>query len=100
MAFTGTPTKSLLGALITKITGLTLAAGASGTISNVSGGGDVELGATAPQIDADDTQVHIEGDEMTYSSITDGVITVTNGDSIYASRNLVIWINKLHSIIQ
>lgn len=100
MAFTGTPTKTLLGGLITKITGITLAAGASGTISNASGGGDIELGSTAPEIDADDTMVHIEGDEMTYSSISAGVITVTNGDSLNASRNLVIWVRKLHSIIQ
>lgn len=100
MAFTGTETVSLLGDNITKISGVTLAAGASGTIVDNGETGDIEMDADAPPIDGDETIVMIMGDENCYASISGGVITITNGDGLNASRSLVIWIQHLHSIIK
>lgn len=89
MAFTGTPSQTNIAKAHHIVKSVTLAAGASGTISNDGGGGDVTLPSTANTID-DNWKVTIMGDEMCRASISAGVVTVVNGDVSNASESLVI----------
>lgn len=99
MSFIGTPTKTLLGAQQTKITGVTLAAGASGTITNAGGGGDIELPVKSPTIGTT-TRTIVCGDAMCSASRSSSTITIKNEDGLNASNDLEIWIDNIHSEVQ
>lgn len=89
MAFTGTASQTKISNAHHIVKSVTLASGASGTISNDGGGGDVTLPSGANTID-DNWEVLIMGDELCRASITTGVVTITNGDGSNASESLVI----------
>lgn len=94
MAFTGTATVTPISKTINKISDVSLAGGATGTISNNGGGGDATLPANAAAIN-DNTKVTIMCDNKCYASINTGVITITNSDGSNASNSLVIFIENL-----
>ena len=89
MAFTGTPAQTKIANAHHIIKDVTLAAGASGTIGNDGGAGEVSLPAGANTIDAN-WEVIVMGDELCRTSITGAVVTITNGDGSNASESLVI----------
>jgi hypothetical protein len=51
MAFTGTPVVEAVGFNIKRITGVTLAAGAQGSVGGPGSGADIELPVDTPTID-------------------------------------------------
>ena len=63
MAFTGTPTATLLGDNICRVSGITLAAGQSGTIVDYGETGDINLPNGMPVVDSSEFIIHINGDE-------------------------------------
>lgn len=103
MAFTGTATKTYLGKNIVRITGLSLAAGASGTIGNYGSGAEVTLQSSYPTIT---TSTKVEVVKITLAfvvSIAKGgtpvIATFTNTDGGSATGDLEIWIQNVHSVI-
>jgi hypothetical protein len=104
MPFTGTPVVTDVGQNIKRITGLTLAASAVGTISNDGGGGDATLPEGAETID-ENTEVVVQqstGGALAPFVISEaaGVISVTNQDTTNASGALVILVKNQHTMIR
>ena len=106
MAFTGTAVKSD-GTYTVRITGLTLAASASGTITASGGAGDVTLPSTFPTFDADNFIVQIN--QIAAGATTPIVvtkdspfttITIANSDAINDTGGLEIFIRHVHTVVQ
>jgi hypothetical protein len=123
MAFTGAATVTSLGKNIARITGLSLGAGASGTIGFAGDvGADVQLPATFP---SDETEAGaVDGltllDVIRAWYVNDGAaggaesrhihvvktagppfrITFTNDNGGAATGEIEIWIETLHTIIR
>lgn len=97
MAFTGTPTVTAVGNRTHYITGLSLAASASGTITNFGGGGGAVLPSGAATIGAS-TMVVLQGtDTLIKVTQSGGTLTLTNTDGSVASGSLVIQIRTPHT---
>lgn len=104
MAFSGSATVTSLGKNIVHITGITLGAGASGTISDSTGSGNIKLPSSFPGI--------LFGITMVLLNITtvpllrpfvvntlDGIITITSQETT-ESGNIEIFVQNPHSIIR
>lgn len=104
MAFTGTAVVTSLGKNIIRITGLSLASSAAGTITDNGGGGDAELPTTFPGILVASTKVDIMQDAGALAPLAivpvDGTITVTNQDTTNASGALIIDVENPHSLVR
>ncbi len=118
MAFTGTPTVTSLGKNTVRITGISLAAAASGTIGLTGGGAGVSLPANFPSaVDAALSAAGLtmaDGVDVRYNRSSSGgtqashltvakqatpfLITLTNPDGANASGSLEIYVQYLHSI--
>lgn len=114
MAFTGAATQSG-GAFNTKILGLSLAAAASGTIgANGDTGADLQLPAAFGAILGTGVVVKVQVNQVTAGggagtppeilspsapAGSPARITITN-TSAFASGNLEIWVEKVHTIQQ
>ena len=106
MAFTGTAAVVSLGTRQARITDISLAAGASGTITAAGGVGDVTLPATFPALNEDLCklqlyQVAIAGTTMPIVVAKDSPLTtftITNADAVNATSNLEIYVEMVHSI--
>lgn len=102
MAFTGTPTVTALGINTYKITGVSLAAAANGTITNFGGGGGAVLPSGAPTIDANtkvDVVATATGSTDILASKSGATITITNDDGAAATGLLEIWVQRIQSIV-
>lgn len=113
MAFTGSPT--FVGTKHTqKITGLSLAAASSGTIgSNGDGGADVAMPSAFGSFGASDiVEVSVEQGsagggagvkvEVTQAGPTGSPlrITLANTHAANASGGLIVWVKRIHTLIQ
>lgn len=106
MAFTGTPTITSLGANIAKITTVTLASGASGTIgANGDTGADIQLPSTQPAITTSFIVVanqEAAGAVSPLAVVTGGSpvrTTIINTDGANATGSLCIFLMRPHSLI-
>ncbi len=115
MAFTGTPTITRLGRLLTRITGVSVAHGVSGPIGFAGSGADIELPDDFPQLPPHGLTLsdvvlvlpqfghHPGGNEATHLHVikTESPFTVeVMNDSGHASSPLEIYVQYLHSIIR
>lgn len=105
MAFTGTATITVLGTRIARLTGISLAAGASGTISGSGGAGDETLPSSFPALSVNEAMVSaVQVASGATSPIviakagSPAVITVENTDGGNATGGLEIYIEMPHSI--
>jgi len=107
MAFTGVPVVTSMGKRIVKITGVSLLATASGTITAFGGGGDAVLPATFPTLDTDETMVDYNETAasvlatqlaVTKTGTPLATITFINGNALLNSADLEIFIQAPHSI--
>lgn len=105
MAFTGTATITKVADDLVLLEGLSLAAGANGTISLSGGGGDEELPAAfqpSAYSDVDLSEslkvsVHKVATstaalDLFWDTTTAGLTTITNDDGVNATPNLKIWV--------
>lgn len=105
MAFTGTASITKVAGDLVVIEGLSLAAGANGTISLNGGGGDVELPADFQPSDYGDVDLSeslkVECHKVAASTATldlfwdttpAGLTTITNDDGVNATPTLKIWV--------
>ena len=107
MAFTGTAVKAG-ETYVCRITGLSLATSASGTITANGGGGDVELPSDFPSFDADKMIVTafqtasggLNPIIITKSGSPFDTITIENTDAANATGALEIFVQYIHSISQ
>lgn len=100
MAWTGAMAVATLGTRQVRLSGATLAAGASATIGNSGAATDSTLPANFPTISAARTKVIISdatGVGMLNHSIAGATITVTNNNAVI-SGVLNIFIEDPHSI--
>lgn len=108
MGFTGTPEVNSLGKHIARITGISLAAGASGVIKAAGGGGEVSLPSNHPGV-SDDTIVIINrvgdpgGGTPTIQAAKSGTptdtLTLKNDDGANTSGDLEVFVIDPHSLI-
>lgn len=113
MAFTGTPTVQSLGTNVVRITGLSLAAAAAGTIGLNGGAGQVSLpsnfptgAANAALTLADVIEVRFQrgvgGTQASHIDVTKVaspfLLTLTNPDGANASGPLDIYVQYFHTI--
>lgn len=114
MAFTGTPTVTSLGTLVVRVTGVSLAASASGTIGLPGGGSNVSLPSnfpTTPDAGAG-TLTMLDLVDVRFQRATGGtqasflnvaktnspfVITISNPDVTNASGPLEIYVQYFYS---
>ena len=117
MAWTGAPTITNLAKNIARITGVSLGAGAVGTIGLAGGAGDISLPSTFPSIavpapltladlvrvtyvytnpggGAESRHVHID------KAIAPFLITFTNDSGAQATSDLEIYVEYLHSLVR
>lgn len=114
MAFTGSATVTSLGTLVVRITGLSLAASASGTVGLTGGGSNVSLPTNFPSTPdagagsltmADLVDVRFQratgGTQASFLDVsktaTPFVITITNPDAVNASGPLEIYVQYFYS---
>jgi len=109
MAFTGTAVVVSQGKYAARITGISLAAGANGTITAAGGGGDVTLPSTHPGISDNTWPVvnHAASPaagtplvSVAKSGAPTDTITLTNEDGVNATGNLEVFIIEPHSIVK
>lgn len=106
MAFTGTAAVVSLGTRQARITNVSLAAGASGTITAAGGAGDATLPATFPALDVNSCKIQfyqtaIAGTTVPMVLAKDTpltTITITNADAVNATSDLEIYVEMVHSI--
>ena len=106
MAFTGTATTTSLGSRSVRITGLSLLASATGTISANGGAGEVTLPSTFPTFDSDYLQVIVNqvaaGGAISAVYVAKAgdpvIITIGNTDAVNATAGLEIWVRQIHSV--
>ena len=99
MAFSGTAVVTAVGKDVIRITGLSLALAAAGTISNTGGGGDAVLPSTFLTLTGNESKVLISVNQIAAGAVTPliwanagGTITVTNTDGANATGGLIITI--------
>ena len=113
MAFTGTPTVALLGRHVARITGISLAAGASGTITGSAGAGDAKLpstfwtntteGLSTCRVTVAETGAPAAG-TPTFRVVKSGspvdTITITNNDGANNNTGLEVFVENIHSLVR
>jgi hypothetical protein len=108
MAFTGTAVQTAVGVRTSIVTGLSLAAAASGTIGNAgAAGAEVELPSTFPTLSDPETYVEVHetaaggkrDNPITYVIAgTPPLLTITNLDGAKATGALHIRIRGPHTV--
>ena len=108
MAFTGTAVVNATGRDIVRITGASLAAGASGTITAAGGAGDITLPVGFPAFAANTTRCDVNhaaapagGTPLVSIAKSGGppitTITLTNEDGVNNTGELEIWVKQIYS---